>query len=193
MTIWDDISFLHKNLLYFSTLVLLHPSIFLQANIYFPCVFFDSCLYKLLSYTTAPHTDTAQNDTSTKKRNSAEAHIERALIYIKAHHKERDFQIESIGPAIGLNDVYFRKLFKQRLGISPKQYLIKYRIEAATTLLHSSSYSITEIATMVGFHDYRNFFETFRRHTGQAPSEIRTGASRLADKTPETDTDKKHS
>ena len=100
-------------------------------------------------------------------------HIERALAYIKNNHKEKSFQIESIGPAIGLNDMYFRKLFKQQLGISPKQYLIKYRIEAATTLLHTSNYSIAEIATMVGFHDYRHFLEIFRKHTGQTPGSLR--------------------
>ena len=144
-------------------------------------LFFDSCLYQLLSYSTPSERNT--DPPTPSRKSSAETHIEKALIYIKAHHKEQDFQIETIGPAIGLNDIYFRKLFRQQLGISPKQYLIKYRIEAAITLLHTSNHSITEIATMVGFHDYRHFLEIFRRHTGQTPGSLRVNGSKESPKT----------
>lgn len=139
-------------------------------------LFFDSCLYQLLSYSIPEKLNAAPPAPS--RKSSAETHIEKALTYIKTHHKEQNFQIETIGPAIGLNDIYFRKLFRQQLGISPKQYLTKYRIEAAITLLHTSNHSIAEIATMVGFHDYRHFLEIFRRHTGQTPGALRANSSK---------------
>ena len=142
-------------------------------------LFFDSCLYRLLSYSATGHL--GKPVSVPIRKSSADMHIERALAYIKNNHKEKSFQIESIGPAIGLNDMYFRKLFKQQLGISPKQYLIKYRIEAATTLLHTSNYSIAEIATMVGFHDYRHFLEIFRKHTGQIPGALRANNTSIQD------------
>lgn len=136
-------------------------------------LFFDSCLYKLISYSTPNKSDI--NPPQPRRKKSVDTYIENAMLYIKEHHTEQNFQIETIGPAIGLNNVYFRKLFKQQIGFSPKQYLIKYRIEAAITLLLSSDLSITEIATTVGFHDYRHFFENFRKHTGQTPGTLRAG------------------
>ena len=137
-------------------------------------LFFDSCLYRLLSYSPPK----SSNDPERKLRKSAaETHIENAMLYIKQHHTESNFQVESIGPAINLNNIYFRKLFKQQVGVSPKQYLIRYRIEAATTLLLSTNLSISEIATTVGFSDYRHLFESFRKHTGQTPGAVRKNRS----------------
>ena len=153
-------------------------------------LFFDSCLYRLLSYSVPREALPPIEPTLPAKKNSAESHIEKALIYIKNHHKEQDFGIETIGPAIGLNDMYFRKLFKRQLGISPKQYLIKYRLEASITLLHTSSYSISEIAAMVGFQDYRHFLEIFRRHTGQTPGAIRAGEAKVEKPSTDEGTDK---
>ena len=138
--------------------------------------FLESCFFKLLSLT-VPALESTADIKPTARAIYQEQHIDRAMVYIQQHHKEPDFQIETIGPAIGLNDHYFRKLFKKKLGISPKQYLIQYRIEAAMTLLCSSNYSISEIATFVGFHDYRHFLDIFRSHTGITPTQFRANKS----------------
>jgi len=71
--------------------------------------FLESCFFRLLSLTVPSLEESA--DPPSPPQSVSQEHIDRALVYIQQHHREADFQIESIGPAIGLNDLYFRKLF----------------------------------------------------------------------------------
>jgi transcriptional regulator GlxA family with amidase domain len=44
------------------------------------------------------------------------------------------------------------------------------RVEKAIQLLHSSKYSLTEIAFLTGFSDQSHFTRIFKKHTGENPS-----------------------
>ena len=74
---------------------------------------------------------------------------------------------------VGLTEKYLCKLFKSELGISPMEYLSRFRVDRSARLLTTTSLSITEIAAAVGFSDQTYFSRFFRQRTGCSPSKYR--------------------
>lgn len=72
-----------------------------------------------------------------------------------------------------LSEAHFRKLFKEKYGMPPMQYLGNLRINHAKTLLHESDSTVGEIAAKCGFANVYSFCRSFRKHTGKTPTEFR--------------------
>ena len=68
-----------------------------------------------------------------------------------------------------LSVVYFRKLFKDIMGISPIKYVQLFKIKKAKEMLISDYSSIGNIALMLGFSNIYDFSRTFKTHTGISP------------------------
>jgi AraC-like DNA-binding protein len=71
----------------------------------------------------------------------------------------------------GLSVRNLSRLFLAEIGMSPKQVLTQYRIAAASERLLAGD-SVTEAAFASGYESLAQFVMTFRRLTGQRPSEI---------------------
>ena len=69
-----------------------------------------------------------------------------------------------------MSDTYFRKLFKEEFGMSPKQYVIRHRIQHAASLIIAGYYTLEEIAEHCGYNDYKHFSVEFKKLTGVSPS-----------------------
>ena len=80
-----------------------------------------------------------------------------------------DITVKQIADFLNLNRVYFSTLFKERVGISPKQYLLNYRMHIATLMLSNNNASISVIANSVGYSDIYNFSKMFKQHYGVSP------------------------
>lgn len=72
------------------------------------------------------------------------------------------------------NPSYFSRVFKERFGVSPIEYITERRLDAAIRLLTETDLSIDEISRRVGFSDRRNFYHAFSKHIGCTPSEYRS-------------------
>jgi len=64
-------------------------------------------------------------------------------------------------------------VFNRELGLSPWDYLNRYRIYQAKELLRRTSDSIRAIARQVGFKDQAYFSRVFRKVTGVSPKAFR--------------------
>ena len=104
---------------------------------------------------------------------------QRLLIYIKEalgfidSNYSRDVSVEEIADACGLNRSYFGKLFKETLGQSPQQYLIRYRMTKAAELLKATRISIAEVGRSVGYENQLHFSRAFKNVFGISPSQHR--------------------
>ena len=94
--------------------------------------------------------------------------LEKAKNYI---HANPNCSISEISKQYGISESGFRKLFKDKFGISPVQYRKTAKIFQATYLLESSTLSISEIADELGFCDTAYFYKCFQEHTGMTPKE----------------------
>lgn len=80
--------------------------------------------------------------------------------------------VQQIADRIHLERTYFSDLFRRRTGVSPKQYLLEYRMKQANDLL-THGYSISVIAASVGYRDVYTFSKMFKRRFGYPPSHAR--------------------
>ncbi len=94
--------------------------------------------------------------------------VRAAMAYIQAHYDHPITRAELAG-AVALTERYLTHCFREELGITPIEYLNRYRISRAKVLLERGALSITEIAMAVGFSDSSYFSRVFRQETGMAP------------------------
>lgn len=65
------------------------------------------------------------------------------------------------------------KQFQHQLNMTPVQYLTKIRIQKAAELLRSTSFSITDIASQVGYANANYFNKAFRKAVGVSAGTFR--------------------
>lgn len=100
---------------------------------------------------------------------------ERAVEYITEHY-DREIGVEEIAGYVSLSKYYFIKLFKNCIGVTPYEYLLHIRINAAKDLLRESDLTLEEIAIKAGFGDAVGFSRSFRRYVGLTPIAFRKAA-----------------
>lgn len=103
---------------------------------------------------------------------SENVYLKTATRYIKAHYTE-DITVDKIASYIGISRKYLFAIFKNLLKISPKDYIINYRIEKACEFLKDANISIGNVAYSVGYKDPLTFSKMFKLKTGVSPTEYR--------------------
>ena len=96
-----------------------------------------------------------------------------AVDYINTHFTGGDIRTEKLAALSGVSVRYFNKLFAVYFGVSPREYIIRLRLDAAQNLLSSTVQTVSEIASACGFTDVYYFSKVFRKLTGMTPSEYR--------------------
>ncbi|MDO4618732.1 MAG: AraC family transcriptional regulator [Clostridia bacterium] len=84
--------------------------------------------------------------------------------------------IEGIANRIGLDRRYFAKLFKAHTKVSPRDYLLAYRMKIASMLLSEKAVSVSVAANSVGYSDIFLFSKMFKKHFGIPPTEYKKNA-----------------
>ncbi|MFW5689946.1 MAG: helix-turn-helix domain-containing protein [Spirochaetota bacterium] len=85
-----------------------------------------------------------------------------------------DWRVSEIAGRAGISPQHLGRLFRERTGSSPKEYVLGARIEAARAYLRGSSLPIKRIARELGFHDEFHFSRSFRSRVGTSPAAYRS-------------------
>lgn len=101
-----------------------------------------------------------------------EHYYKMALEYIKNNYTY-DLKIQDIADFVGIDRTYLYKIFMREAKISPKQYLLQFRLREAGKLLQSQKYTVTETAYSCGFRDAAAFCSYFRRQVGMTPKQYK--------------------
>lgn len=107
--------------------------------------------------------------------------IRRAIVYLNEHYAE-NVAVDKLAAIAHYSPAQFRRLFHSLTQMSPSDYIINVRVNAAKTLLGTTARRISDIAAEVGFFDHSHFIRTFRRIVGVTPAKYRRGMSRSARK-----------
>lgn len=126
-----------------------------------------SKLYGFFSHMSQSHNAFQEEKSDLKKK-----YVSDAIHFIKSNYM-KDISINLITKEIGLNRSYFYEIFKNQTGISPQQFLIDYRMEAACKLLLQTNYKISDIARSVGYEDEFMFSRMFSKRKGISPTKYR--------------------
>lgn len=95
--------------------------------------------------------------------------LERATRYIRQNYSY-PLTVGGIAQVVGLDRSQLFRLFKRAYGLSPQQYLLRFRLEQAVVLMSASSLSVTEILYSCGFNDPCHFSRQFKAAYGLSPS-----------------------
>ncbi len=92
--------------------------------------------------------------------------------YISWHISE-PLKVRDVAEYFGYNEKYITTFFKDRAGVSIKQYILSEKFERAKVLLSETGTPVSEIAYSLGFQDAHNFSNAFKHLTGMSPGKWR--------------------
>lgn len=101
-----------------------------------------------------------------------EHRVRKALEYIEMTYA-LGITVEGLASELNLDRKYVSKLFKDAVGLSPKQYIVRYRMRKACELLTNPRLAVSEVSTSVGYVDPLLFSRIFKNVVGVSPSEYR--------------------
>lgn len=97
----------------------------------------------------------------------ADVLLERARDFIQTH-VTKDLALEDISEAANLSKYHFLRLFRKQFGITPHQYVVNCRINAARHALDTGG-SLNDVVYRYGFADLSHFNRRFKRIYGMTP------------------------
>ncbi len=103
---------------------------------------------------------------------SADEYTEMVLSYVEQNF-ERPISVQEIADHLALDRSYVHRIFKKRMNMSVKEYILSLRMANACSYLIHTDLSISDIARSVGYDDVLYFSRLFRKKKGLSPSEYR--------------------
>ncbi|HRX16919.1 MAG: helix-turn-helix domain-containing protein [Spirochaetes bacterium] len=92
---------------------------------------------------------------------------------------EESIDFNELAAKVGMHYHVFRKMFKEKTGISPKQFFLRLKIDKAKELLLKTNKKIDEIAEIVGFSDPLYFSRMFKSKEKISPQNFRKQKSKI--------------
>ena len=116
--------------------------------------------------------------TSTPALSNADTHVARGCLpawqarkvfaHVEANLSGR-IHIQDLARLLGLSASHFGRAFKSTLGVSPREFVLRRRIEVAKGLMLTTSEPLSAIAARCGMCDQSHFSRCFHRVVGETP------------------------
>ena len=113
-----------------------------------------------------------------KENNGVSSLIKNCCDYIGVHISEK-LSINELAERAGYSEYYFSRKFKQEMGCTLTEYIMREKIERAKVLLSTTNMSIMDISIELSFNSRSYFSDTFQKNTGISPGEYRKQNVRL--------------
>ncbi|WP_254450244.1 AraC family transcriptional regulator [Cohnella herbarum] len=126
-------------------------------------------LYEFLSTLVEVMPREAKGPVSGKKQDE---YVHRSMEFIHSHYGD-DISVRQLAGVLGLDRKYLSVIFKESVGVPPRQYLLQYRMDKACELLGKGIYSVGEVARSVGYQDALQFSKMFKQIKGVSPKHYR--------------------
>lgn len=103
---------------------------------------------------------------------SVQERIQEILRYLE-ENMDRMISRREAAKYVFLNEDYFSRMFRRETGMGYKEYVMKQKVEYAENLLKNTGMPIALVASRVGYENYTNFTQMFRKVTGVTPTDYR--------------------
>ena len=98
-------------------------------------------------------------------------------------HPERPWKVSDFATSVQLSSSAFSARFSAVIGESPLQYLTRWRMQKAASLLREKQASIKEVAVQVGYESEASLSNTFKKWMGVWPGAYRRSGLSLREQT----------
>lgn len=98
--------------------------------------------------------------------------LRRAMACVERDYAQ-ELSLTRLAGEAGVTPQHLCRLFRTALRMSPNDYIIQRRIQAAQKMIQAGELSLAEIAGAAGFSSAGYFSTVFRRCVGMSPSEYR--------------------
>ena len=98
---------------------------------------------------------------------------ERRCLELMRARLSEDISLDELAAEARLSPFHFARMFKQSLGVPPRVYLTRLRVEKACELLEHTDLPVTEIALEVGYSSNQVLARVFTKHRHMNPTSYR--------------------
>jgi sigma-54 dependent transcriptional regulator, acetoin dehydrogenase operon transcriptional activator AcoR len=102
--------------------------------------------------------------------------LRRVMAYVDAR-LGGPISLDDLANVAGVSRFHFHRQFRKTVGVTPREYVLRARIERAKGLLTDSDLTVGEVSGAVGFADQSHFSNIFRRLTAMTPRGFRNSMS----------------
>lgn len=114
-----------------------------------------------------------RNTLNSEKQDKDSSIIKSVKKYINQNYSNPDVNVSTTAMYFGVRQDYLSRLFKQHEGINLLKYLNVVRLNRAAKMLETSTKNIADIASEVGFYNYRTFTRQFISHFNTTAQQYR--------------------
>jgi AraC-like DNA-binding protein len=100
------------------------------------------------------------------------------LLKLLREQPERWWSIDEMAAYCNMSDDQFRRVFRKRVGMLPKLYVDRMKLNHAAAMLTGTRLSIAEIAEKIGYTDQYHFNRRFKEIMGMPPGHYRRDSFR---------------
>lgn len=105
---------------------------------------------------------------NTYKQLASSNRLGHVVDYIKNNIRE-NLTLENLSAQACMSKAHFSRSFKNELGLSPMEFILKERLSLARNFLRSANYQIQEVCYMSGFNNVTYFIRAFKAEFGATP------------------------
>ena len=98
--------------------------------------------------------------------------IAQSIAFMQEHYRE-PVSVDDIGASAALSKYHFSRLFREKTGVSPHEYLSSLRLQHARKLILETSLSVEDIASRCGFSTASHFIRAFKKEMEFTPAAYR--------------------
>jgi AraC family transcriptional regulator len=99
------------------------------------------------------------------------------VVHNVRRRSEGELSLAAIAEFAGWSPFHLSRTFRRVVGETPKQYLLRLRLESAAARLLASDARVIDIALAAGFESHEVFGRAFRRRFGRTPTQYRAAAA----------------
>jgi two-component system response regulator YesN len=107
-----------------------------------------------------------------EQEDASQSRMDEILNYI---HKniQKNITRKDVAEAVYLNPEYLSRLFRKEKGMKLSDYILQEKMNIAKLMLETTDFSVSIIASKVGYSNFSHFAQSFKRLFGVSPSEIK--------------------
>ncbi len=104
----------------------------------------------------------------------ADKQIAKAISFMHAE-PSREWRLGDLADRVGLSSSALIERFNAKLGLTPMEYLCRWKMIKAHELLATTQAKVSEVAEHVGYQSEASFSKAFKKRMGISPGQVRRG------------------